>query len=60
MIMDVISKNFSYKNSVFFKMSKSEKSGKVNTGRVVGYKELGIILSYTIESSFFCSNKLSE
>ena len=40
--------NFSYKDSNF-RMDKQKES----TGRIVLYKEFGIVYSYTIETSFF-------
>jgi hypothetical protein len=40
--------NFSYKDSNF-RMDKQKES----TGRIVLYKEFGIVNSYTIETSFF-------
>lgn len=48
MLLDKKNLNFSYKDS-HFKMEKNKES----TGRIVVYKEMGIVNSYTLETSFF-------
>lgn len=48
MLMAKKNLNFSYKDS-HFKMEKDKES----TGRIVVYKEMGVVNSYTLETSFF-------
>ena len=53
---NLLSRNSQYFNQAqnkFFSFNSDKAGGKMNTARVVGAKELGIRLSYTIESSFY-------
>ena len=59
----ILSRHSQYFNQTanrFFTSYSDKHGGKMNTARVVGVKELGIDLSYTIESSFYSYPIITE